>query len=290
MKKNIIFLLTTLSFTGICAQQIDKHFVENTRIVSEYFHSVQDVTSPNELMVKAALSLLGTPYVGHALEGNREEQLVINLLELDCVTFVENCLALTRAAQYPYPDYENFVRQLQNIRYRSGHINGYTSRLHYTSDWIADNVDMGIIENITQALGGKDFQPNVGFMSANPERYPALKDNPTNAEIIKGIEQTINQRNIYYYIPKTEIEDNQALIQSGDIIGFTTSTKGMDISHVGMAYWDNDRLSFIHASSQYMKVVIEPQSLADYCKGVRTNTGIVVLRPKNNSDTVHNNH
>ena len=280
MKKSIIFLLAVLSFTRIYAQQIDKHFIENTRIVSEYFQSAQDITSPNELMVKAALSLLGTPYVAHALEGNKKEELVINLLELDCVTLVENCLALTRTAQYPSPDYENFVRQLQTIRYRSGHINGYTSRLHYTTDWIADNVTMEIIEYITQSLGGKSFQPNVGFMSANPERYPALEENPTDVERIRDIEQTINQRDIYYYIPKTEIEDKQALIQSGDIICFTTSVKGMDISHVGMAYWDNDRLSFIHASTQYMKVVIEPQSLIDYCKGIKTNTGIMVLRPK----------
>ena len=280
MKRIFILSGCILSFVCLQAQQIDKNFDENARIVGEYLEAAQGITSPNELMVKAALSLLNTPYVAQTLEGNPEEALVLNLVELDCMTLVENCLALSRAVQYPNPDYEGFVRQLQAIRYRSGVLSGYTSRLHYTTDWMYDNEDMGMVEDITQSLGGKHFDPRVSFMSAHPERYPALQNNPDDVEVMRGIEQAINQRDSYYYIPKAEIKYKQSLIQSGDIIGFTTNIAGLDISHLAIAYWDNDRLSFIHASTKYMKVVIEPQSLMDYCGKTKTNTGVVVLRPK----------
>jgi cell wall-associated NlpC family hydrolase len=281
----LIILFILLSATGLSAQAIDTNLAKEEQVVRSYFNSVRPVAgdsvhfSSNELMVKTAFFLLNTPYVAGTLEGNREEELVINLQGLDCMTFVENCLALSRAAQLPYPDYEQFVRQLKEIRYREGVVNGYTSRLHYTTDWITDNVGKGTIEDITYALGGKKFQPHVGFMSAHPDRYPALQENPQDVEVMASIENTINQRTTYYYIPRNEIREKQSLIKNGDIICFTTSLSGLDISHLGIAYWDKGQLSFIHASTKYKKVIVNPESLADYCGMIKTNTGIMVLRP-----------
>jgi cell wall-associated NlpC family hydrolase len=282
----IIFIL--FSAASVSAQQTDNNLSKDEAIVRKYFQSllpapgdsVHHNYSPDELMVKAALFLLNTPYVAHTLEVNQEEELVINLRELDCTTFVENCLALSQAARYPSPDYDYFVRQLINIRYRRGILNGYTSRLHYTTDWIADNVNKGNLEDITYALGGKRFQPHVGYMSSHPESYPALKENQQDVNTMISIENTINQRTTYYYIPQNEIRDKQSLIKSGDIICFTTNLSGLDISHLGIAYWNKGQLSFIHASTKYKKVIINPESLSDYCGMIKTNTGIMVLRPR----------
>jgi hypothetical protein len=280
MKKIIICFL--LFYVGDASAQS-----KDEQIVDSFFDSLEDYLSPNELMIEAALFFLDTPYVGGTLEINKEEELVINLRELDCMTWVENCLALSRAAQYPSPDFDYFIRELKNIRYRSGIIQAYTSRLHYTTDWIADNIDKNVIEDITYALGGKRFQPNVGFMSSNPENYPSLKGNQHEVERMKEIENTINRRNIYYYIPKNEIKEKQSLIKTGDIICFTTNISGLDIAHLGIAYWNKNQLTFVHASSKYKKVVINPESLSDYCAMIKSNTGIMVLRPL--SLTITNN-
>ncbi len=83
-------------------------------------------------MVKLGTYFQGTPYVGHTLEAEGEEQLVINLREMDCTTLVENCLALAKTIQNGRPDFSRFASRLKNIRYHSGIINGYPSRLHYT--------------------------------------------------------------------------------------------------------------------------------------------------------------
>jgi len=287
MKKILIILyLFLFSIGSLWAQLANDEITEDEQIVRTYFDSLllsTDSTfsnySPNELMIKAALYLIDTPYVGQTLEINEEEELVINLRELDCMTFVENCFALTRSAQYSSPDYDYFVRQLKQMRYRAGIIQGYTSRLHYTTDWIADNVGQGIIEDITYALGGKKFQPNVNFMSSRPELYSGLKGKEQDIATMANIEKAINQRTTYYYIPQNEIKERQSLIKTGDIICFTTSLSGLDISHLGIAYWNKNQLTFIHASTKYKKVIINPESLSDYCSMIKTNTGIMVLRP-----------
>jgi hypothetical protein len=48
---------------------------------------------------------------------------------------------------------------------------------------------------------------------------------------------------------------------------------------LGIAYRYKDQLSFIHASTQHKKVIINPESLSDYCGTITTTTGIIVLRP-----------
>ncbi len=71
-----------------------------------------------------------------SLEKDGDEQLVINLTGLDCTTFLENSLALARCIKKGTTSFEDYLEELQFIRYRDGVIDGYTSRLHYFSDWI----------------------------------------------------------------------------------------------------------------------------------------------------------
>ena len=253
-------------------------------IAKKFFQSVTKKSAIDSAMIQAGLFFLETPYVGGTLDGTEEEELVVNLRKLDCTTLVENCLALSRTIQHPSPDGEIFERELRQIRYRKGIINGYVSRLHYTTDWIHDNVDKGILEDMTYALGGRKLKVDVHFMSDNPEKYVHLADNPENVRQMALIEQAINARNNYYYIPKKEIAQHQSLIKNGDIICFTTAIPGLDISHLGIAYWNKRQLTFIHASSAAKKVIINPESLVDYCNAGRSCTGIRVLRPVNRTE------
>ena len=251
------------------------------RAIAEAYFRLSTKSSIDNEVVRAALAFLGTPYVAGTLEISKEEELIVNLHEMDCMTMVEYCLALARTTQMPSQDWESFERELKQIRYRNGMINGYISRLHYTTDWIFDNVGKGIFEDVTYALGGRKFKADVGFMSENYEKYPHLAENPDAVQQIALIEQTINARNNYFYIPKKEIAQYQSKIKSGDIICFTTSISGLDISHLGIAYWNKGRLTFIHASSSAKKVIINPESLIEYCNAIRSCTGIMVLRAVN---------
>lgn len=89
---------------------------------------VESTSNESDPMLRIGKSYLGTRYVANTLDRNEVEQLVINTKEVDCLTFVEYTLAQALGS--------SFADNLQRIRYRDGIINGYPSRLHYTSDWI----------------------------------------------------------------------------------------------------------------------------------------------------------
>lgn len=231
----------------------------------------------NELLIKTALYFLGKPYVGGTLEQGKEH-LVINLRELDCTTFVETCMALSVTMQSPDKSFAHFRQTVQKSRYRNGVIDGYSSRLHYSSDWIFDNEKKGFWTNITRQVGGCRQDKTVNFMSSHYSLYPAIKDDSLMRHKIVECENAINERNAYAFIPKEKIDENKQKLRNGDIIFFGTKIDGLDFSHVAIVYWDKGILTFIHASSGGKKVMVQPTSLAEYCQQSKNCNGIAVVR------------
>jgi len=277
--KKVHSIALLLLISVCCIAQTSTNMVRDRALAEKFFGETARAADMQGAIIAAAKYFLGTPYVGYTLEVGSNEDLVVNLRELDCMTFVETCLALARTLQTcPKPSFEAFEKELTRIRYRGGIIDGYTSRLHYSTDWIYDNGKKGVIRDVSGEIGGKEFIPAVGFMSQNPDKYKRLKNDAKATAKMAEYEKSINARKTYHYIPKDEVDARKSLIKSGDIIGFTTSIKGLDISHLAIACWDVDMLTFIHASSTAKKVIINPVSLADYCKAVKTNTGIMVVR------------
>ena len=281
MQKNVLILWCAVLLFGSKANgQVSTDMVKDKEIIAHFFDQVkwEEGEAPGDLMIRTALFFLHTPYVGATLEIGEEEQLVVNLRELDCTTFMESCVALSRTLQMRTPNFDSYTKQLRYIRYRNGAINGYLSRLHYTTDWIADNVAKGVVLDVTKEIGGEPFKVDLFFMSSNSDKYKHLKDQPERTARVRQIEKQISRREGYFFIPKAQIPLLQNLIHHGDIICFTTTIPGMDISHIALAYWRGEELTFIHASSAAQKVIVEPISLYEYCQRMSSNTGIVVLR------------
>ncbi len=232
----------------------------------------------NEVIIEIGKSFLKTEYVANTLEKEGDEQLVINLTGLDCTTFLETSLTFARCIKKGKTSFEDYQNELTFIRYRDGKIDKYPSRLHYFSDWIFNNQQKGIIKDITEEIGGKKIKFNVNFMSENPKYYKQLQENPEFIPVISKQEKEINSRQ-YYYIPEDDIEKIESKIQTGDLIALTTSDKGLDIGHVGLAIkMENGRIHFLHAPLAGSKVQITETPLSDYAKKIKKHTGIIVLR------------
>ena len=137
------------------------------------------------IIVRIGESFLGTKYTPATLEVE-PERLVINLEELDCVTYVENVLAMARVIRAKEPTWPAYVRELERIRYRGGELDGYLSRLHYFSEWIADNERLGLVRNVTRDLGGVPLDETINFMSTHAESYRQLADSTTLAGVRGG--------------------------------------------------------------------------------------------------------
>lgn len=269
-----VLLYLTISNTPLRGQESKDSVIFHTIITAL---SAPEEATTAERMIRAASMLLGTPYVAGTLE-QEPERLVINLHETDCILFAETCLALALTSKEAEASFGKFAEILQRLRYRNGIIDGYSSRLHYTSEWIMQGEKNGFLREISRELGDMPSGQKFFFMSAHPQSYRQLSGNPEEVEKIKKIEKQLNGYT-YFYIPKAQVSRYLDKIKPGDIIGFNTSVAGLDMTHVGIAYSDNGRLTFIHASASGKKVMIEPGNIPEYINKIKSNNGIRIIRP-----------
>ena len=227
-----------------------------------------------------AKKMLGVPYVAGTLDGNDEEQLVVHVDQLDCTTFVETVLALSIADKRAARSFDGFKKALTDVRYRDGILDGYASRLHYFSDWIRNNERMGFIKECTSETAcSHPKELWLDFMTTHVDSYLPMKKNPALVEVMASIEKTWQGVEIFY-IPKDKLQlsSDELKIKNGDILTITTNIKGLDVVHVGFAFWREGRLHLLHASSVAKKVIEDPLSLYEYSKNKKAHIGVRVIR------------
>ena len=280
MKKFVLILALILSAVA-CRGQVKQDAVDyvttpEDRTLAETVLTelkAQPDEEPGAQMVRAANALLGQPYVAGTLEELPEEKLCVYLTRTDCILFVETCLGLVRTAKQE-GDFETLASELLQSRYRGGVCNRYEDRLHYTTEWARQGVARGVLEDMTEALGGVRYDHPVHYMSMHPDAYLRM----TDVETIKAVEDSINAVPSTY-IPKNRLKEALKGIQDGDIILFTTTVDGLDVSHCAIAKVGAGKpVRFIHASTGAMKVILEPRTLEEYVMGRKAVTGIQVYR------------
>jgi hypothetical protein len=224
------------------------------------------------------MDFLNTPYVAKTLDKELEEKLVINLHQLDCTTFAENCLALARAVKSGKPTVSNFCSELESIRYRNGKLDGYASRLHYFSEWILDNETRGHVIAMSARMGGVELPLTLNFMSTHPKEYPQLVNDPAATALVKSMEEKVSASK-FWYIPVGQFQSVSGQVRDGDIVTLTTSIPGIDVTHVGILFRKEGVVHMLHASSTVQKVVVSTEPFAQYLSKSRKTTGIMIARP-----------
>ena len=242
--------------------------------------SIKNTCNTESIIVEIGKQMLGIPYVGKTLEVNPTEQLVINLRQLDCTTFVENVLAIYLTIKAGSCSFDDFKSNLRRIRYNGGVI-AYENRLHYFTSWIDNAEKQGIANechNVYKHFNGSQ-QLNISFMTTNPALYPMMNGNSEIPQKIKATEKALTGR-IQHYIPKRNLNNPalKTLIHNGDIIVIVTNKPGLDTSHIGLAVWQKGTLHLMNASSIHKKVVVEPMTLYQYMQRHPSQIGIRVVR------------
>lgn len=232
-----------------------------------------------ERLLFFANSMKGIPYQGGTLDRSSDETLVVRTDSLDCTTYVENVLALYLASAKQNPEYRDYIESLTRIRYRDGKIHGYTSRLHYFSDWVEDNQNKGILKELTTHFEHETIACPLNYMTEHSHLYKQLKDNDSLLSVMRHIEQRWSEYEMSY-VPKKllDLPASEIKIKDGDILALTTSIDGLDVVHLGFAIWIDDSLHLLHASSLQKKVILDDVPLYDYLKGKSKHTGIRVIR------------
>lgn len=244
-----------------------------------------DTLPLGEAMVEIGLSFVGAPYTPGTLEVPGPEDVVVNLEEFDCVTLVENVLALARFVRLNDPailesETESRARYrgaLREIRYRGARVEGYPSRLHYFSDWINDNEAKGLVREVTEDLGGELEYRAIDYMSTHPESYWQLAD-LVNRRAIEETEASLSGL-ARFKIPEGEIENRVSGIRNGDIIAATSTVEGLDVAHTGLAFWQGSSLHLLHAPLVGEVVEVSRLPLAERIARLQGQDGIRVVRP-----------
>lgn len=281
-KKLLIFLLFLLP-TCRLVHAADYRKADSLEIMS-LFQKAKTLKSKTmaTYMLFFGRQLKGVPYVAKTLEKNKTEQLVINLRQLDCTTYVETVLALSRCMEQKKATFANYCENLRQIRYRDG-IVAYPARQHYFTYWIQQNAKAGIVKDIQAPNPPYSSVQTVkaDYMTTHLAQYPMLKGKPEWVKQIAAMEKSITGLKVRY-IPKSKVDNTKLMrqtVHNGDIIAIITKKAGLEISHLGIAVWHKDGLHMLNASSLYHKVVEDNNLLKKYLYNQKSALGIRLVRP-----------
>ena len=230
-----------------------------------------------EIMVTLGERFSKSPYAAGMLDEPDAEKLICRLDAFDCVTFVEATLAMARAIKNHNYDYTTYANLIRDQRYRGGEMDGYCSRLHYFTEWIADNERRGNVENVTREVGGERYDKKISFMSDHRNSYPRFAEDDSLYSCIVNAEARLQDMELFF-IPQDRISEAYAELEAGDIIATATHIEGLDVTHTGLVYDNGDGTrGLLHASTSG-GVKVSPD-LQSYVQGVDATIGIIVARP-----------
>lgn len=281
--KNILLFLLLFSLSS-SAQKVDYQKADSQKVLS-LFQQAKPLKQKAiaSYMVFFGRELKGVPYVAKTLEKNKEEKEIVNLRQLDCTTYVETVLALSRCMAQGKPTFANYCNQLRLIRYAGGAVS-YPTRKHYFTYWIQQSAKQGLVKDIQ--CPNPPFKAvqtvKADYMTTHVSQYPMLISHPEWVKRIKLMEQSITGLRARY-IPTSAIDNGELLrhtVHNGDIIAIVTTKTGLEISHLGIAVWHTDGLHMLNASSLYHKVVEDSNLLKTYLKRQKSAKGIRIIRPE----------
>ena len=259
------------------------------------FHHIRDKAVANgwctlpigELVGNIANEFLGAPYKAHTLELSTDREICsVDVTAFDCVTFFETSLAFARMLKKGGLSPKSLLDEIAFIRYRGGKPGDYSTRLHYTTDWFADNETKHVVKVLSELPGSKTITHRVGYMSAHPQESPQLVANPSLIPKIKSSEDAINKRSMKF-VPMDKIAAIEPQLKTGDIVAICTRRRGLDVVHTGLVMRTADGVAhFMDASSKKnkMKVVLEAGPISQTLKWSKPNTG-----SKHKTGSKHNN-
>lgn len=218
--------------------------------------------------------LIGSPYasspLGEGLCGSHDKKPLFDLSSFDCMTFVEQVIALSMSN-----DTEQFLWNLQHIRYKYGEIDLMMRNHFVISDWIVNN--SWILEDFTSEIGSH-YVKKMSKSIDHGKFFKKFGITDTTRPALVNIE----------YIPHQNIVYITDRLRTGDIICFITRKQNLFVDHMGFFIRKNDRMFLRHASKPAKRVkddlfINKIKTLSNQ----KYSAGIIILRLKPETDMYH---
>jgi hypothetical protein len=227
--------------------------------------AIQETRSNHDL-TRVGLQFIGKPYRANALSSSNPEELVADLTSFDCVTFIENSLALVHAAG----DESGYRTALVHFRYAGDSVQ-YEKRYHYFSDAMRQ---LGY-----PLLGTQDMLQKLPKSFSFLSNYLASKKHgQINLALLRSRESELAKSD-FYFTPNALVDRLLPLLESGDLVGLVSKNPAIDFLHTGMVYRKDGKVYLLHASQEFKRVMVSKQTLGDYLKMHRQFIGVSAFRP-----------
>lgn len=222
----------------------------DARLISQLIAETHSMKTIGERMRHIAGRLLNRPYIYNPLVGSSTEPevLVTRMDGFDCTTYLQTVLAISLSKTL-----DEFLNNLREIRYRDGKIS-YQTRLHYTVDWAAYQINRGLLTDLTLGEEVLTREKTLSF----------IKDLPPKTIVLR-------------YYPKHAIDSVSRWLIDGDLIYFTSARRNLDVIHVGMIFRDSQHLFMRHAQAHRGRSI--ERDLNDFFRSSQFN-GFIINRPK----------
>lgn len=209
-------------------------------------------------VIAVAKASLGTPYVdgplGEGPGAAHDDDPLIDLAHVDCVTFVEQTLALAAAHSY-----EEASDLLQQIRYKDGIIDYGTRNHFFIADWIVNN---RFAREVTSDLAVACVQET---RTIGRHKFFEL------TKATEYLDTAVDQPMTVAYVPVSGAADVEPNLPDLALIVFIGKLDWLFASHCGLYIRDEGQGLLYHASSVKDKVITVP--FTDYMKGNSTIVG-----------------
>jgi hypothetical protein len=217
-------------------------------------------------LVEISKRFIGKPYRANMLSNGNPEVLVTSLEAFDCVTLLENSLAI----KYANGVASFYPKALMHVRY-AGDSLYYEKRYHYFTDAMQSLGYPLIIDSKHVTQIRKDFS----FLSTYLRKQSVIS---VDLGLLENRERALAKK-AFQYTAVVDLPTLIPLIQSGDLVAFVTSNPHLDFLHTGMLVRQNNVIRLLHASQDKKQVVLSDESLQAYLKSHPKFIGICVFRP-----------
>ncbi len=285
----VLLSILTLSLISLSAKAYD----------SVAFHCDQDSTIINRLLSTPELKDMApesrVAFFARNLVG-AESGLRTQILEADTMIFtvdvhtftplslISTCLALAKAYESSSaPNWRDFADKYENIMFKKGEASDFVSRFLYPSDWIADNIFRGNVEDVTFNLDGlaaRKKEKSIDYISHHKDSFKAF-DNPRNYDCLKMLEMGFRNHQIPYISNGDLMNSNRfkPLAKDGDIFFLLTPDFNLDSREMGILTKEGDKLLIIQLSPSKDKVTLEELPFENYVKrNVKRIQGARIIR------------
>ncbi len=242
-------------------------FESNGQIIDRKLKITIEKSREEGKPMQIATHFLGLPYVAFALSKENPEQLITDLSGFDCVTFFDNVYALYKSKGID----SVYINELIKVRYYHPGRVTFENRNHYFSSTIEK------LSRENELIAIKE--PSVELRTSKKlnvlSEYLKKRSLKVSIDSVKKMENKFSNAEMNY-IPRNAISKILPKIHDGDLVLFLTHHQTMDFHHVGFLVKKGKDWHVLHASQQYKKVIVSPETLMQYMQKHPSFPGIQV--------------